>query len=164
MNKVVLVNPRGTQQHIEVGCFEHNNQHLNKLYKIHVQNGVKYEAYKWGETLYRFNKVSEPFRLFEDVIQVVELKQVGHHFKTFVMDDGERNFRFEECSQSYFTYDECYNAMLKEATSSMASEIDITQDFDFNEENSYEMKTIFGHDYILYSIRDKSVKFEMYGG
>ena len=164
MNKVVLVNPRGTQQHIEVGCFEHNNQHLNKLYKIHVQNGVKYEAYKWGETLYRFNKVSEPFRLFEDVIQVVELKQVGHHFKTFVMDDGERNFRFEECSQSYFTYDECYNAMLKEATSSMASEIDITQDFDFNEENSYEMKTIFGHDYILYSNRDKSVKFEMYGG
>lgn len=164
MNKVVLVNPRGTQQHIEVGCFEHNNQHLNKLYKIHVQNGVKYEAHKWGETLYRFNKVSEPFRLFEDVIQVVELKQVGHHFKTFVKDDGERNFRFEECSQSYFTYDECYNAMLQEATRSMASEIDITQDFDFNEENSYEMKTIFGHDYIRYSIGDKSVKFEMCGG
>lgn len=158
-NKIVLVNEQKITKEIVVKTPTFG-LHLSCLLKKYP-NGK--EVFEWGDFLYAIKRVNPPIRLFDDLILIAELKQDGHYFIVETSDDNGKTWEFLEGSKSYTNYDECYNAMKIEATSSMADNIDITQDFDFAEENTHSMQITFGHDYIVYHYSGKLMRFTMCG-
>ena len=161
--KVVLVTPSKTTKEIEIKEFEYGNKHLNSFYKEFGCGKATRLAFQWGDFLYRFKRINDPIRLFNDMYQIIELEQIGHYYIVETSDDDGNTWDFLERSKSYTDYDDCYNSMKQEATSMLASEIDITQDFDFAEENTHSMLITFGHDYIVYKYSGKLMRFTMRG-
>ena len=160
-NKVVVfVNESRATKEVKVDYFYEDLSHITP-HLTNFSNGKS--VLKWGDFLYSLNKVNEPIRLFKDLIQIIELKQVGHYYVVDTSDDDGKTWDFLESSKSFTDYDECYNSMKQEATSMLASEIDITQDFDFTEENTHSMQITFGHDYIVYHYSGKIMRFTMCG-
>lgn len=159
-NKVVFVNECRHTKEVEVKTMFQGDSHIDNMLKS-FPNGKK--VLEWGDFLYSIKRVNDPIQLFRDFIQIVELKQDGHYFIVETSDDNGKTWDFLESSKSFTDYDECYNHMKQEATSMLASEIDITQDFDFEEENSHSMQITFGHDYIVYHYSRKIMRFLMIG-
>ena len=159
-NKVVFVNEYRHTKEVVVKTMFQNGSHITNMLKS-FPNDKK--VLEWGDFLYSIKRVNDPIQLFSDFIQIVELEQDGHYFIVETSDDNGKTWDFLERSKSYTDYDECYNAMKIEATSSMASEIDINQDFDFAEENTHSMQITFGHDYIVYRYSGKLMRFTMVG-
>ena len=159
MKKVVFVNELKHHKVIEVSSFD---EFFQEQHKEHFDGNAYCKGYKWGDFLYRFNNVSLPFNLFNDIYQIIELKQVGYFFITETSEDGKTWERLD-VSKSYFTYDNCYNEMKREAMESLGNEINIEDDFDFSEENEYKSNVIFGHDFIQYSFGHNIRRFRLYG-
>lgn len=159
-NKVIFVNELKHTKEVLVNEILIGSLHIAKFLKRYPNNK---QVLEWGDFLYDLKRINEPIYLFNDTIQIVELKQVGHYFICKTSDDKGKTWEVLGGSKSYTDYDECYNAMKKEATEYMANDIDISQDFDFAEENYHTMNVIFGHDYIRISYEGKITLFEMVG-
>ena len=159
-NKVVFVNEYRHTKEVEVKTMYQGNSHLDNILKS-SPNGKK--VLEWGDFLYSIKRVNDPILLFNDLIQIIELKQDGHYFIVETSDDNGKTWELLDRSKSYTDYNDCYNSMKQEATSMLASEIDITQDFDFAEENTHSMQITFGHDYIVYHYSGKIMRFTMCG-
>ena len=159
-NKVVFVNEYRHTQEVEVKTMFQGGSHIVDMLKS-FPNGK--HVLEWGDFLYSIKRVNDPIQLFNDFIQIVELKQDGNYFIVETSDDNGKTWELLDRSKSYTDYDECYNSMKQEATSMLASEVDITQDFDFEKENTCSMQITFGHDYIVYHYCGKIMRFTMRG-
>ena len=159
-NKVVFVNEYRHTKEVEVKTMYQGNSHLDNILKS-SPNGKK--VLEWGDFLYSIKRVNDPILLFNDLIQIIELKQDGHYFIVETSDDNGKTWELLDRSKSYTDYNDCYNSMKQEATSMLASEIDIQQDFDFSEENTHSMQITFGHDFIVYHYSGKIMRFTMCG-
>lgn len=159
-NKVVFVNEARHTKVVEVTTMFENGSHVVNLLKS-FPNDKK--VLEWGDFLYLIKIVSDPIKLFDDFIQIVELKQTGHYYIIETSDNNGKNWEFLERSKSFICYDDCYNDMKKEASEYLTNEIDIKQDFDFSEENTHSMIITFGHDYIIYEYNGSLKRFTMCG-
>ena len=159
-NKIVFVNEYRHTKEVEVKTMFQGGSHIVNLLKSFPNNK---KVLEWGDFLYSIRRVNDPIQLFDDFIQIVELKQDGHYFIVETSDDQGKSWELLDRSKSYICYNDCYNSMKQEATSMLASEIDIEQDFDFTEENTHSMQITFGHDYIVYHYSGKIMRFTMCG-
>ena len=158
-NKVVLINPNKVSKEIEVDGFELNNSHLSPLYENYKVGNRIIRAYKWGDFLYRFNRVNAKIQLFNDTIQIVELKQVGYYFTEYRKSDGLTSFYGD--SKSYLSFGECYDAMKKRALSVMSNQIDIDEEFSFDDKISYNINVEFDENLIKVNINNEEYLFSI---
>lgn len=164
-HNLVFISPDSkTTKIIELkSAFHPQRVHIQELLTSVRFNGVERFVYVWGDYMYTIGTINEPIKLYGKYYQVVELVKFGHYYVVETSDDNGETWDFLEESKSFVDYDECYNEMKKEATNYLANEIDITQDFDFQEENTHSMLITFGHDYIIYQYSRKLMRFTMRG-
>lgn len=142
---LVFINEKGTKRVEEVKNFF--EPELNKfLTDVKVDKRIlKY--FKWGDFLYKFDKINNIIEVNEKLYCVITLKQVGYYYITQICDGDERYFETIECSESFTTYEECYNSMKLESMQHLVSNIDAQQDFE-DECECYHYNVSFKHNEI----------------
>lgn len=125
---LVFVNERGTKRVEDVKDFIESE--LNKFLTDVKVEKKNLKCFKWGDFLYKFDKINNIIEVNESLYCVITLKQVGYYYIIQTYNDGERCFETIDCSKSFTTYEECYDSMKLESMQHLASDIDVQQDFE----------------------------------
>ena len=155
---VFVTNTSHDNKKVEVKEYYDSYTHIHVMLKTisHFDNCIVF-----GDYIYRIKHINQPINLFGNFYQIVECVQSGHYYTCETSDDNGKTWEFISGSKSFTDYNECYNEMKKEAMGSVGADIDIEQDFDFEEENYHQMDIKFFHDSIVITYNSKVTRFKM---
>ena len=160
---VVFVYPNQcTNKVIEVDDYASDYSHIKRMTERVLINGMWYNVFEWGVYLWSIRKINNPIEIQGKLYQIVDLNQFGYFFSQETSDDNGKTFDSLSLSQSFTSYEECYNAMKIEAMSALAADIDIEQDFEFGQGTIHQANVKFKENEISYSMNDKIMRFRMY--
>ena len=155
---VFVTNTSHDNKKVEVKEYYDSYTHIHVMLKTisHFDNCIVF-----GDYIYRIKYINQPIKLFGNFYQMVECVQSGHYYTCETSDDNGKTWEFISGSISFTDYNDCYNEMKKEAMGSVGADIDIEQDFDFEEENYHQMDIKFFHDSIVITYNSKVTRFKM---